>query len=150
MQTQDWISLAKQFEDYGKQETRARKNFTALAQICGFLDASRFGQDLVHCVDRPGQLVLRCRNGSHPTKFLRVMSIIDDQIEFCLRDDATNVERYFQPHEPHHHALERFKEVVGSINWAKPVSPPSPSERVLAWSRFLFVGRYGTWQSRKD
>jgi hypothetical protein len=145
----EWVALAESFSEAAKGSIGS-KNMLALSRICRFLADSQHGQELVQAYEWPTRLELKRRDGSHPTKFLRVMGVTENRIEFCLRDDATGVERYFQPHEPHDHALERFQEVVGSIDWNRPVTGPGFGAKLKAWGRFLFVKRYGTWQARVD
>lgn len=137
----EWLRLAEGFAARASEYPPARKNLVALSQICRFMSVSYHGQELAPTQESgEGRLVLIRRDGSFPTKSLRVMSLAENKIEFCLRD--THVERYFHPDEPHDHAVDRFKEVVRSIDWRRPITPPTFLENLSAAWKLLFSKRY--------
>src|SRR6185295_3358784 len=137
----EWLKLAEEFAAHASEYQPARNNLTALSEICRFLSASSYGREFAPTQESgSGRLVLIRRDGSFPTKSLRVMSLAEDKIEFCLRD--AHVERYFHPDEPHDHALDRFKEVLQSIDWRRPVTPPTALEKLSILWKILFSRRY--------
>jgi hypothetical protein len=136
-----WVKLAEKFSADALNSGRASKNLRALSDICKFMSSSPHGRELAPSdQSRSGEVILIRRDGSFPTKSLRVMSLADDKIEFCLRDG--NVERYFHPDEPNDYALDRFREVIRSIDWRKPVKPANFFENLSTTYKALFNKRY--------
>ena len=137
----EWVKLSEHFASEASSYLPAKNNLMALSDICRFLSTSDLGRELAPTAESgSGRIVLIKRNGSFPTKSLRVMSLAEEKIEFCLRD--TGIERYFHPDEPYRYALDRFKEVARSIDWRKPVTPPTFFENLSVARKALFSKRY--------
>lgn len=137
----EWLTLAEGFSSEAIRNPETGKNLIALSRICEFLSSSRYGQELAPSKESGlARLVLIRRDGSYATKCLRVRSLAENNIEFCLRDGS--VERYFHPDEPHLYALDRFQEVLRSIDWRKPVTQPTFFENLSATFKAFFSKRY--------
>lgn len=136
----EWVRLSEHFVAAAK-DSIAGNNLRVLSEICRSLSTSDLGRLLAPTPESgSGRIVLTKRSGVCPTKTLRVMSLAEEKIEFCLRD--TGIERYFHPDEPNRYALERFQEVARSIDWDRPVMQPGLLERLSVARRALFGKRY--------
>jgi hypothetical protein len=142
--TDEWQRLAGKFTSSAAETPAAAGSLAALSRICDFMAGSDHGRHLQHAPwERyDARLTLVRRDGSFPTKSLRVMSLADNKVEFRLHDSQTGIERYFHPDEPCDHALSRFQEVVGSIDWRRPVTRPTFWEKLSAGYKLLFDKRY--------
>ena len=60
-------------------------------------------------------------NGSFPNKRLKVESITENRIEFCVSDSSARQVRYFFPHVPANEGLEKFKRIINGLDWSEDV-----------------------------
>lgn len=120
-----WKEVADRFSSSAGDDPAWLHNHTAISEICRLISDSQYGKIFkVEEVDLHSVL-LRRRDGSYPSKSLKIQAIAGNRVEFCLSDSETHAFRYY-PDIDHSEASIRFKKAIGTIDWTKPVEQERP------------------------
>jgi hypothetical protein len=120
-----WAELAEHFRKVAGNNAD-RLNNKALGDICAYMGSSPHGARLKPSDVDTNSVYMQQSNGSNPGRRLKVEAIIGNRLEFCLSDREAGTSHYFMPHADHTKALQRFREIVGAIDWSAPVLQDRP------------------------
>jgi hypothetical protein len=116
-----WDDLARRFRELAGNDVH-RLNDRTLSEICAFM-SSTYSAMFKPSDTGAHAVYLQRRDGSYPSKQLKVEAITNNRLEFCLSDRDTGISHNFMPHADHATGLERFKSILAGIDWSAPVKP---------------------------
>lgn len=126
-----WQNAIHHFERIARENRKhgdILENDIAIANMCRYIYESSFRDKLEVRSIWNHSLFLGPVN-SFLNKSLKAEAILGNEVEFCLKDSKTHVERYFLPHAPYSEALDRFKAILSNIEWSSTVKSNSMMDR---------------------
>ena len=113
-----WEDLANEIE----KRSNRQENRLVMAEICRYIGSSHFASEVTANADwLPNRVYFRKAGGSQPSKTLKMESITENRLEFCILDKRTKGERCFFPHCRAKDGLAKFKKIITHLDWTAEV-----------------------------